>query len=74
MLAGRVAYRIFPAMTFHVFSGQRGTEALENLSNTSDYWNRLKCFMVLSIKDLFGGYLAVVIIVLLPSFGQDSER
>lgn len=66
MLAGRVAYRIFPAMTFHVFSGQRGTEALENLSNTSDYWNRLKCFYGFINKDLFGGYLAVVIIVLLP--------
>jgi len=67
-LAAVVSYLVFPSMVFHMFSGYRGREALENLNNISDFLRRLGSFYRFINKDLFAGYLTVIIVAFLLLF------
>lgn len=58
VLAGGVSVAVFPAMLGHMFTGYRGTEAIENLSSLSDYGTRLKNYAGYLSQQLFGGYMA----------------
>ena len=63
--AGLSAISIFPAMLNHVFSGYRGTESIDNLSNHSwsEYWERLKSFFTLIDKQIFGEMIGIIIVL-----------
>lgn len=59
--AGIVSYLAFPAMITHMFQSGRGTEALHNLSNSADYWERIKRFFGLVNNQMFGGILGYIL-------------
>ena len=61
-LAGSVSVAVFPAMLQHMFFGYRGTEALDNLSDSSGYVERLKAFFGILSQQVFGGWLLVLLI------------
>lgn len=50
--------RIFPAMTFHMFSGYRGKESVSNLAQMSwgVYWERMADFFAYINRQLLGGW------------------
>lgn len=66
-LAGATAIAIFPAMLQHVFSGYRGTNSIDNLTNTSinDYIERLTTFYEIFNQKLLGGMLPFIVILLI---------
>lgn len=61
--------RMFPAMTYHMFSGYRGAESIQNLTHLSKegYLERLRQFGAFLNKQLFGqwGWAAVAALFLL---------
>lgn len=63
--AGTLSYLIFPAMIRHMFFGYRGKEVLHNASKFSDFLVRLKAFYVIIDKQLFGGFLGALLLVIL---------
>lgn len=60
-MAGLISYIIFPSMVGHMFSGYRGTEAMDNLHNLKDYVPRLKSFFSFIDKQMFGGFLGYIL-------------
>ena len=65
---GILSLAIFPSMLRHMFFGDRGTEALNNLSEFSDYLTRLKTFFNIINNQLFGGILQYIFIIILLHF------
>lgn len=64
-VAGGISYVIFPAMIKHMFFGGRGSEAINNLSNLSDYGQRLNGFFMRINNSLFGGSIGYILFVLI---------
>lgn len=64
LLAALGAYWSFPDMVRHVFAGDRGSESLQNLEDTSDYPQRLKYFFHMMDDQLFGGFLIALLVLL----------
>lgn len=60
LVSGGGAYLIFPSMIKHMFFGGRGSEALHNFSNLSDYSERLKIFFAYVNNQLFGGMIGYI--------------
>ena len=52
--AGTASCAIYPAMLRHVFSEYRGKQVLENAGCASDFFFRLKTFLTLTDRELFG--------------------
>lgn len=66
ILSGASAYRIFPYMLYHMFGGYRGTEAVNNLNQSSnEFWERIKSFFNIIDAEIFGSVLGYVGAVLL---------
>ena len=64
VLAGALgAYLTFPDMVRQVFAGERGTESMENLADAFGYPERLKYFFSVFSNELFGGFLAVFLVL-----------
>lgn len=68
-LSGSTAYMIFPAMITHMFSGYRGTEALDNLKQSpSEFIERSLRFFEIINKDLFGNLIGIFFFVIAAVF------
>lgn len=65
LAAGGMSYLIFPAMVKHMFFGGRGSEAIDNLSNLSDYGERLNSFFTRINNSLFGGSIGYLLFILI---------
>lgn len=62
-LAGGTAYMVFPSMIKHMFSGYRGTEALDNLKQSpSEFWTRIKQFFGIIDEQVFGNNMVYIIV------------
>ena len=69
VLAGGTANMLFPQMIEQMFYGYRGTEALDNLQQSSyEYWTKIRQYFDIFDKDVFGniaGYILVGLIFVL---------
>lgn len=66
IISGIIAYSIFPYMLYHMFSGNRGKEATENLNQpVNEFWNRIKDFFDIISNQIFGGVLSYILIALI---------
>jgi len=78
-LAGLSSYLIFPAMVNHMFSGYRGEQAMTALGDLSDFWVRTKVYFGFLDKQMFGGFLGYILVIvlfygLLRMLSQDSPK
>ena len=54
--SGIVSYLMFPAMIKHIFFGPRGREVIGNAFTVSDFFSRIKSFLIIINKQLFGNF------------------
>ena len=52
----------YPASASHIFSGYRGTGAIESFTDTSNFTDRLSFFVGLLDSDVFGGLLTLIML------------
>ena len=67
-IAGVCAISIFPSMLEHMFKGYHGKRAIENMSNVSDYVERLRTFYGFLNNQLFGGVFGYILLVVVLAF------
>ena len=72
--SGIASYLIFPAMIKHIFFGPRGREVMGNAVTVSDFFSRIKSFLIIIDKQLFGnwGYVLAWGMLLLGIFYLDK--
>lgn len=68
-IAGVCSVLTFPAMIDHIFSGYRGTEAVDNLLDISTYMKRLTSFFSNISNELFGNEMLYVLLGLIVLLG-----
>lgn len=56
LASGAVSCLIFPAMIKHIFFGPRGREVMGNAVAVSDFFSRIKSFLIIINKQLFGNF------------------
>ncbi len=64
-VAAGTAVAIFPTILFHIFSGDRGSQSMENLQNTSEDAGHFMTYFRFLNKELFGGLLILFLVVLI---------
>ncbi len=63
-LSALTSYAIFPAMIYHIFSGQRGRGSFEHLF-VADFLDRFMAFSKILDEELFGGMMYLIICTIL---------
>ncbi len=73
-LSGLSAIIIFPAMLEHIFMGYRGKEAVSNVFSFSEIFVRIKSYIAIINKEVFGGLFWVALALFIIELIRNRKK